>query len=139
MTVSEMLSSNPELWRTDKSRLRMVHSDKPGIQAVKIAGCDPADMAAAAVINVANGAQLIDINMGCPAKKVNRKLAGSALLQYPDLIKQILIAVMGAGSPKLCTNCPIGRRLWYTGHHDSWPHPRLPVQRQRGVRQYSGS
>lgn len=53
-------------------------------------------MAAAAVINVANGAQLIDINMGCPAKKVNRKLAGSALLQYPDLIKQILTAVVRA-------------------------------------------
>lgn len=96
MTVSEMLSSNPEVWRTDKSRLRMVHSDEPGIRAVQIAGCDPADMAAAAVINVANGAQLIDINMGCPAKKVNRKLAGSALLQYPDLIKQILIAVVRA-------------------------------------------
>lgn len=64
--------------------------------AVQIAGSDPADMAAAAVINVANGAQLIDINMGCPAKKVNRKLAGSALLQYPDLIKQILMAVVHA-------------------------------------------
>lgn len=96
MTVSEMLSSNPEVWRTDKSRLRMVHSDEPGIRAVQIAGSDPADMAAAAVINVANGAQLIDINMGCPAKKVNRKLAGSALLQYPDLIKRILMAVVHA-------------------------------------------
>jgi tRNA-dihydrouridine synthase B len=96
LTFSEMLSSNPEVWRTDKSRLRMVHSDEPGIRAVQIAGCCPEDMAAAAVINVANGAQLIDINMGCPAKKVNRKMAGSALLQYPDLVKKILMAVVQA-------------------------------------------
>ena len=56
MTVSEMLSSNPEVWRTDKSRLRMVHSDEPGIRTVQIAGNDPDEMAAAARINVANGA-----------------------------------------------------------------------------------
>ncbi|CNE91394.1 tRNA dihydrouridine synthase DusB [Yersinia kristensenii] len=96
MAVSEMLSSNPEVWRTDKSRLRMVHSDEPGIRAVQIAGNDPDEMAAAAQINVANGAQIIDINMGCPAKKVNRKLAGSALLQHPELVKQILSAVVNA-------------------------------------------
>ncbi|QOL12978.1 tRNA dihydrouridine synthase DusB [Dickeya dianthicola] len=94
MTVSEMLSSNPEVWRSDKSRLRMVHSDEPGIRAVQIAGGDPDEMAAAARINAENGAQVIDINMGCPAKKVNRKMAGSALLQYPDLVKQILTAVV---------------------------------------------
>ncbi|WP_192458407.1 tRNA dihydrouridine synthase DusB [Musicola keenii] len=94
MAVSEMLSSNPEVWRSDKSRLRMVHSDEPGIRAVQIAGGDPAEMAAAASINMDNGAQIIDINMGCPAKKVNRKMAGSALLQYPDLVKQILTAVV---------------------------------------------
>ncbi|NAT76484.1 tRNA dihydrouridine synthase DusB [Dickeya dadantii] len=96
MTVSEMLSSNPEVWRSDKSRLRMVHSDEPGIRAVQIAGGDPDEMAAAARINAENGAQVIDINMGCPAKKVNRKMAGSALLQYPELVKQILIAVVKA-------------------------------------------
>lgn len=96
MTVSEMLSSNPEVWRTDKSKLRMVHFDEPGIRAVQIAGCDPQDMAQAARINVENGAQLIDINMGCPAKKVNRKLAGSALLQYPELVGRILRAVVNA-------------------------------------------
>ncbi|MBT1426387.1 tRNA dihydrouridine synthase DusB [Dickeya dianthicola] len=94
MTVSEMLSSNPEVWRSDKSRLRIVHSDEPGIRAVQIAGGDPDEMAAAARINAENGAQVIDINMGCPAKKVNRKMAGSALLQYPDLVKQILTAVV---------------------------------------------
>ncbi|MGM3172799.1 tRNA dihydrouridine synthase DusB [Dickeya lacustris] len=96
MTVSEMLSSNPEVWRSDKSRLRMVHSDEPGIRAVQIAGCDPQEMAAAARINTDNGAQIIDINMGCPAKKVNRKMAGSALLQYPALVKEILTTVVNA-------------------------------------------
>ncbi|ANE75724.1 tRNA dihydrouridine synthase DusB [Dickeya solani] len=96
MTVSEMLSSNPEVWRSDKSRLRMVHNDEPGIRAVQIAGGDPDEMAAAARINAENGAQVIDINMGCPAKKVNRKMAGSALLQYPALVKQILTAVVKA-------------------------------------------
>jgi tRNA-dihydrouridine synthase B len=96
MTVSEMLSSNPEVWRTDKSRLRMVHSDEPGVRAVQIVGNNPDEMAAAARVNVAYGAQIIDINMGCPAKKVNRKLAGSALLQHPELVKQILSAVVNA-------------------------------------------
>lgn len=96
MTVSEMLSSNPQVWKTDKSRLRMIHSDELGIRSVQIAGSDPDEMAAAARINVANGAQIIDINMGCPAKKVNRKLAGSALLRYPELIEKILLAVVNA-------------------------------------------
>ncbi|MCL2898140.1 tRNA dihydrouridine synthase DusB [Brenneria tiliae] len=96
MTVSEMLISNPEVWHSDKSRLRMVHSDEPGIRAVQIAGCDPDEMAVAAKFNADFGAQIIDINMGCPAKKVNRKMAGSALLQYPDLVKRILSAVVKA-------------------------------------------
>ncbi|KMV72872.1 tRNA-dihydrouridine synthase B [bacteria symbiont BFo1 of Frankliniella occidentalis] len=96
MTVSEMMSSNPEVWSSDKSRLRMVHSDEPGIRTVQIAGCDPEEMAAAARINAASGAQVIDINMGCPAKKVNRKMAGSALLQHPELVQSILSAVVNA-------------------------------------------
>ena len=96
MTVSEMLSSNPEVWASDKSRLRMVHSDEPGIRTVQIAGCDPDEMAQAARFNALSGAQIIDINMGCPAKKVNRKMAGSALLQHPELVKSILSAVVNA-------------------------------------------
>ncbi|MFC0141036.1 tRNA dihydrouridine synthase DusB [Erwinia mallotivora] len=96
MTVSEMLSSNPEVWASDKSRLRMVHSDEPGIRTVQIAGCDPEEMANAARLNASSGAQVIDINMGCPAKKVNRKMAGSALLQYPELVKSILSTVVNA-------------------------------------------
>ncbi|EMM4433145.1 tRNA-dihydrouridine synthase, partial [Salmonella enterica] len=75
LTVSEMMSSNPQVWESDKSRLRMVHVDEPGIRTVQIAGSDPVEMADAARINVESGAQIIDINMGCPAKKVNRKLA----------------------------------------------------------------
>lgn len=96
LTVSEMMSSNPQVWESDKSRLRMVHIDEPGIRTVQIAGSVPEEMAAAARINVESGAQIIDINMGCPAKKVNRKLAGSALLQYPDQVKSILTAVVNA-------------------------------------------
>jgi len=96
LTVSEMMSSNPEVWASDKSRLRMAHVDEPGIRTVQIAGSVPEEMAEAARINVENGAQIIDINMGCPAKKVNRKLAGSALLQYPELVKSILTAVVNA-------------------------------------------
>lgn len=96
LTVSEMMSSNPEVWASDKSRLRMVHVDEPGIRTVQIAGSVPEEMAEAARINVENGAHIIDINMGCPAKKVNRKLAGSALLQYPELVKSILTAVVNA-------------------------------------------
>ncbi|RUO39608.1 tRNA dihydrouridine synthase DusB [Pseudidiomarina aestuarii] len=96
LTVSEMLSSNPRVWNTRKSMARMGHADEPGIKAVQIAGCEPELMAAAAQHNVEHGAQIIDINMGCPAKKVNKKMAGSALLQYPELVEEILHAVVNA-------------------------------------------
>lgn len=96
LTVSEMLSSNPKVWDTDKSRQRMDHSGELGIRAVQIAGSEPTLMAEAARVNVAMGAQIIDINMGCPAKKVNKKLAGSALMQHPSLIEEILVAVVNA-------------------------------------------
>ncbi len=78
---------------------------------MQIAGSDPVEMADAARINVESGAQIIDINMGCPAKKVNRKLAGSALLQYPDLVKSILIGVVNAVDvPVTLKIAPAGRR-----------------------------
>ncbi|MGI2260279.1 tRNA dihydrouridine synthase DusB [Shewanella sp. GXUN23E] len=96
MAVSEMLLANPDVWDTDKSRLRLSHSGEEGIRSVQIAGADPDAMAWAARYNVEQGAQIIDINMGCPAKKVNKKLAGSALMQNPDLVEQILKAVVGA-------------------------------------------
>ena len=96
LVVSEMLSSNPKVWKTAKSMHRMDHSGEDGIRSVQIAGADPELMAQAAQFNVENGAQIIDINMGCPAKKVNKKLAGSALLQYPDLVERIVRAVVDA-------------------------------------------
>ena len=96
MTVSEMCSSNPKVWHTSKSAQRMSHTDKAGVRSVQIAGADPQEMAMAAQFNVEQGAQIIDINMGCPAKKVNKKLAGSALLQHPTLVKEILDSVVNA-------------------------------------------
>ncbi|MDR9826405.1 tRNA dihydrouridine synthase DusB [Vibrio sp. FNV 38] len=98
MAVSEMMSSNPKLWKTAKSQQRMVHEGESGIRSVQIAGSDPQLMADAAQFSVENGAQIIDINMGCPAKKVNKKLAGSALLQHPEIIEDILKAVVNAVS-----------------------------------------
>ena len=96
LAVSEMLSSNPDVWGSDKSRQRMTHSGEDGIRSVQIAGADPDMMARAAQFNVGQGAQIIDINMGCPAKKVNKKLAGSALMQDPTQVEKILQAVVNA-------------------------------------------
>ena len=96
LVVSEMLSSNPDVWRSNKSKQRMDHVGEKGIRAVQIAGADPLLMAQAAQFNVDNGAQIVDINMGCPAKKVNKKLAGSALLQDPQLVEQIVQSVVEA-------------------------------------------
>jgi len=98
MAVSEMLSANPNVWHTNKSKLRMLHGEEVGIRAVQIAGSDPDEMAYAAQVNARNGAQIIDINMGCPAKKVNKKLAGSALLKIPKQVEQIVKAVVQAVS-----------------------------------------
>lgn len=96
LAVSEMLTSNPQVWKSDKSQTRMDHTGETGIRSVQIAGADPDLMAEAAQFNVKNGAQIIDINMGCPAKKVNKKLAGSALMQYPELVEKIIRAVVKA-------------------------------------------
>ncbi|MDO9981623.1 tRNA dihydrouridine synthase DusB [Glaesserella parasuis] len=96
LTFSEMMSTNPDVWHTEKSKLRLSHHHEIGINAVQIAGSDPTEMAEAAKINVAYGAEIIDINMGCPAKKVNKKMAGSALLRKPDLVARILDAVVNA-------------------------------------------
>lgn len=96
MAVSEMMSSNPKVWRTQKSQNRMVHCDEAGVRSVQIAGSDPQQMAEAAIFNQEHGAQIIDINMGCPAKKVNKKLAGSALMRHPELVREIVSAVVNA-------------------------------------------
>ena len=96
LTFSEMMSTNPDVWHTEKSKLRLAHHQEIGINAVQIAGADPIEMAEAAKVNVSYGAEIIDINMGCPAKKVNKKMAGSALLREPDLVADILNAVVNA-------------------------------------------
>jgi tRNA-dihydrouridine synthase B len=96
MAVSEMVSSRPELRESRKTRLRMDHSGETGPISVQIAGADPAELAAAAQHNVACGAQIIDINMGCPAKKVCNVNAGSALLEDEALVGRILDAVVSA-------------------------------------------
>ena len=96
LAVSEMLSSNPRVWNSTKSKLRMDYHDESGIRSVQIAGAEPLEMANAARLTVELGAQIVDINMGCPAKKVNKKKAGSALLPHPDLVKAILDSVVDA-------------------------------------------
>jgi tRNA-dihydrouridine synthase B len=96
LAVSEMVSSRPELRGTRKSRLRREHGGEAAPVSVQIAGADPAQMAEAARLNAGEGAQIIDINMGCPAKKVCNVAAGSALLSDEPLVGRILDAVVGA-------------------------------------------
>lgn len=96
LAVSEMLSSRPELRETRKSRLRRDHAGEAGPISVQIAGADPAMLAEAARFNVDQGAQIIDINMGCPARKVCNVAAGSALLENEALVARILAAVVAA-------------------------------------------
>ncbi|CAA0114420.1 putative tRNA-dihydrouridine synthase [BD1-7 clade bacterium] len=99
LTTSEMVTVKTEHWHTDKSRLRFAATDNDRIpHSVQIVGSDPAAMAAAAVQVEAGGADIIDINMGCPAKKVCKKAAGSALLKDEDLVTQILQYVVNAVS-----------------------------------------
>jgi tRNA-dihydrouridine synthase B len=94
--VSEMTAADPRLWRTRKSRQRLDHAGEPAPIGVQIAGADPAALAAAAVHAVEQGAQIVDINMGCPAKKVCSAWAGSALLRDEMLVARILTAVVHA-------------------------------------------
>ena len=96
LAVSEMVSSRPELRESRKTRLRLDHRGEPGPISVQIAGSDPAMMAEAARHNAGLGAQIIDINMGCPAKKVCNVAAGSALLENEALVARILEAVVAA-------------------------------------------
>jgi len=96
LVISEMLTADSTLWGSRKSSLRMDHTGELEPIAVQIAGGDPEMMAEAARLNAANGAQIIDINMGCPAKKVCKKAAGSALLKDEQLVADILHAVVNA-------------------------------------------
>ena len=98
LAASEMLTADVRLWDTPKSRRRMDHGGEPSPRVVQIAGFDPTMMADAARRNADAGAEIIDINMGCPAKKVCNRLSGSALMQDEALVARILHAVAGAVS-----------------------------------------
>lgn len=98
--VSEMVTSKKELWTSLKTSRRADHAGEPAPIAVQIAGTEPAEMAEAAAYNIDRGAQVIDINMGCPAKKVCSKWAGSALMQDEPLALAIVEAVVGACAPR---------------------------------------
>jgi tRNA-dihydrouridine synthase B len=96
LAVSEMTTADPRLWNTTKSLRRMDHDGEPEPVSVQIAGYDPGMLAEAAKYNADNGAQIVDINMGCPAKKVCNVWSGSALLQDEPLVARILAAVVRA-------------------------------------------
>ncbi|NOQ87654.1 MAG: tRNA dihydrouridine synthase DusB [Gammaproteobacteria bacterium] len=96
LCVSEMVTAEKHLWNSRKTKLRLDHKDEKGIRSVQIAGTDPQKLADAALFNVERGAQMIDINMGCPAKKVCNVQAGSALLRNEPLVAEILASVVNA-------------------------------------------
>jgi tRNA-dihydrouridine synthase B len=117
--VSEMVTSRKDLWNTLKTSRRANHAGEPGPIAVQIAGTEAAMMAEAALFNIDRGAQIIDINMGCPAKKVCNKWAGSALMQDEVLALQIIEAVVQACAPR---NVPVTLKMrtgWCQSHKNA--------------------
>ena len=117
--VSEMVTSRKDLWNSLKTSRRANHEGEPGPIAVQIAGTDAPMMAEAAVYNVERGAQIIDINMGCPAKKVCNKWAGSALMQNETLAVEIAAAVVEACAPY---NVPVTLKMrtgWCQQHKNA--------------------
>ncbi|NNM81195.1 MAG: tRNA dihydrouridine synthase DusB [Burkholderiales bacterium] len=116
MAVSEMVSSNSLLWGSDKTRRRANHEGEVDPISVQIAGADPQMMANAARYNVDHGAQIIDINMGCPAKKICNVMAGSALLRNEALVGEILDAVVGAVDVPVTLKIRTG---WDTGSRNA--------------------
>jgi len=116
MAVSEMVSSNSLLWGSEKTRRRADHAGEVDPISVQIAGANPAMMAEAARYNVAQGAQIIDINMGCPAKKICNVMAGSALLQDELLVGRILDAVVSAVDVPVTLKIRTG---WDTQHRNA--------------------
>jgi tRNA-dihydrouridine synthase B len=117
--VSEMVTSRKDLWNTLKTSRRANHEGEPGPIAVQIAGTEAAMMAEAALFNIDRGAQIIDINMGCPAKKVCNKWAGSALMQDESLALEIIEAVVQACAPR---NVPVTLKMrtgWCQSHKNA--------------------
>ncbi|WP_305791380.1 tRNA dihydrouridine synthase DusB [Thiomicrorhabdus sp. 6S3-12] len=97
-TLAEMVASKKDLWESKKSSTRHVNPDDPEPRAVQLIGTDPQELAEAAAWQESQGAQIIDLNMGCPAKKVCSVAAGSALMAYPDKVSEIFLAVVAAVS-----------------------------------------
>jgi len=125
MAVSEMVASNSLLWGSEKTRRRADHTGEVEPKSVQIAGADPKMMAEAARYNMDQGAQIIDINMGCPAKKICNVMAGSALLQNEPLVAQILEAVVGA------VNIPVTLKIrtgWDKSHKNALTVARIAEQ-----------
>ncbi|MDH3304367.1 MAG: tRNA dihydrouridine synthase DusB [Gammaproteobacteria bacterium] len=122
MTTTEMTTADTSLWQTPKSRHRLDLDLDAEPVTVQIAGSDPQQLALAAQACVDRGAQIIDINMGCPAKKVCRKLAGSALLRDEKLVASILGAVVRAVSVPVTLKCRTG---WNTEHRNAIDIARL--------------
>ncbi|MEZ5495842.1 MAG: tRNA dihydrouridine synthase DusB [Gammaproteobacteria bacterium] len=103
--VSEMLTCDLSLLKSAKTQFRLNHDGEPSPIVTQIAGADPEKVVEAAKFNVENGSQIIDINMGCPAKKVYRKSCGSALMAYPELVKDILQATVES------VDCPVTLKM----------------------------
>ncbi|TDR30889.1 tRNA dihydrouridine synthase DusB [Hydromonas duriensis] len=120
--VSEMAASNPLLWKTDKSTRRLNHDGETSPIAVQIAGSDAAMLAHAAQFNVDKGAQIIDINMGCPAKKVCNVAAGSSLLRNERLVAEIIEAVVKAVSVPVTLKFRTG---WNANHKNAMTIARI--------------
>jgi tRNA-dihydrouridine synthase B len=127
--VSEMVTSRKDLWNSLKTSRRANHDGEPGPIAVQIAGTDAPMMAEAAVYNIERGAQIIDINMGCPAKKVCNKWAGSALMQNEPLAVEIAAAVVEAARP---FNVPVTLKM-RTGWCDAHKNAELLARRFENV------
>jgi tRNA-dihydrouridine synthase B len=123
--VSEMVTSRRDLWDTLKTSRRANHDGEPGPIAVQIAGTEPQMMADAAVYNIERGAQIIDINMGCPAKKVCNKWAGSALMQDEGLARSIAEAVVQACLPHQVPVTLKMRTGWCQQHKNAVPLARI--------------
>ncbi len=116
LAASEMLTSDTRLWHSEKSRRRMDHEGEPEPRVVQIAGSEPARMAEAAALNAELGAQIIDINLGCPAKKVCNRAAGSALMREPELVRSILEAVVAAAGVPVTLKMRTG---WDSRHRNA--------------------
>jgi len=125
MAVSEMVSSAPQLQDSRKTRLRRDHAGEPGPRVVQIVGADPWQMAVAARFNVDCGAEIIDINMGCPVRKVCNVAAGSALLRDESLVARILESVVAAVPVPVTLKIRTG---WDSAHRNAVQVARLAEQ-----------